>query len=78
MPASAKGVRVTDEQRVYGDMCPHCGRSGVRRFGECTSCGRPVCDHCGSVQFIQGRREPIHRECLRRGGGSFKMIKIVR
>jgi len=59
-------------------MCPHCGATVTRRLGECSVCGKGVCEHCGSVQLSTGTRKPIHRECLKNADGHFKMIKFVR
>jgi hypothetical protein len=36
-----------------------------------------VCERCGNIQVTGGERKPMHRECLRKSGGGFKMIKLV-
>jgi hypothetical protein len=59
-------------------MCPHCGSTGTRRLGECSVCGRTVCEHCGSVQFTAGTRKALHRECLKKADNHFSMIKFVK
>lgn len=63
---------------AYQHMCPHCGSTDTRRLGTCSVCNRVVCEHCGNVQIVAGERRPTHRECLRKDGGAFKMIKFVR
>jgi transposase-like protein len=65
------------DERILSKVCPHCGSTDTRRLGSCSVCCRPVCEHCGSVQFIGGERKPIHRECLKKADGQFKMIKFV-
>jgi hypothetical protein len=37
-----------------------------------------VCEHCGSVQHTGGARSAVHKECLKKADGHFKMIKFVR
>ena len=63
---------------LLGAGCPHCGSTNTRRLGNCTVCHHAVCEHCGSIQMSGGERKPMHRECLRKSGGDFKMIRIVK
>lgn len=66
------------EQARPANMCPHCGTAGAERKGNCSVCNRAVCSNCGNVQYAAGERKLVHRECLRKDGGGFKMIKFVR
>jgi hypothetical protein len=59
-------------------MCPHCGEREARRLGPCTVCGRSVCEHCGNVQMAAGEHKIMHRECIKKDGGQFRMIKFVK
>ena len=59
-------------------MCAHCGSREARDLGECSVCHRTVCEHCGSVQIAMGERKIMHRECLKKDGGQFRMIKFVK
>lgn len=59
-------------------MCPHCGTRGSRRLGECSVCHRLVCENCGNIQIAHGERKIMHRECLKKDDGHFRMIKFVK
>jgi hypothetical protein len=63
---------------AYPKTCPYCGSTASRRLGECTVCHRVVCEQCGSIQVSAGERTALHRECLKKADGHFKMIKFVR
>ena len=63
---------------IFNKLCSQCGSTSARRLGECSVCGRTVCENCGSIQVTGGMRKPIHRECLKKADGHFKMIKFVR
>jgi hypothetical protein len=70
------GIGVTDSGSNI-QMCPHCGARNTRRMGDCSVCHRSVCEECGNVQISHGERHVMHKTCLRKNEGGFKMIKFV-
>ena len=62
---------------VHSTACTYCGSTGARRLGECSVCFRPVCELCGSIQVSSGKRSAVHKECLKKADGHFKMIKFA-
>ena len=62
----------------YHRLCPNCGAADARRLGECSVCGRIVCDECGAVQIAKGVKHATHTECLQDADHHFTMIKFVR
>lgn len=59
-------------------FCTHCGSVGAHKLGYCTVCDLAVCERCGNTQHIQGEKQVIHDECLKKGTGGFSMIKFVK
>ena len=62
---------------MHSSSCTYCGSVATRRLGECSVCHRPVCEHCGSIQVSAGNRTALHKECLKKADGHFKMIKFA-
>jgi len=66
-----------DEHGALKRSCPYCAASDARRLGDCSVCGRVVCENCGNVQIAMGVRTVTHRECLKKSSDGFKMIRFV-